>query len=485
MRLPRKKKLIALVGTLVLIAGAFALGVFYASNRAMTPKVYAEVSTSLNVPEDWREGFAAVAESVKKSVVYIQTERVISYYMPFYNDPLFRQFFGDFFGGMPPQRRKQSGVGSGFVIDSEGHILTNNHVVAKADRITVKFYDGVEVPAKIVGTDPKTDVAVIKIDRKKLPRKYRLYPVRIGDSDKIRVGDWAIAVGNPFGLENTVTVGVISAKGRSDIGVAEIEDFIQTDASINPGNSGGPLLNIKGEVIGMNTAIVASGQGIGFAVPINMAMGVYRQLLKNGKIVRGYLGVYIQDVNQPLAKEFGLEEPQGVIVLKVMPDSPAAKAGIKEDDIIVEYDGKKVRSARQLKKMVAMTEPGKIVNIKVFRNGKYLSLKVKIAELTSEALASAEESPLGIEVKSVKDLTPAEIQKYNVQEKNGVVVIGMKENSPLAPYVRVGDVILKVNRVRINTMKDYVNAVSKIKKGDTVILQISRGGYRIYLTITI
>ncbi len=484
MKVPRKK-LVAIVGGVVLVAGAFLSGVFYASNKAMTPRVYAEVSTPVDVPVDWRQGFAAVAESVKRSVVYIKTERVIKYYMPFYNDPFFRHFFGDFFGEVPPQQRKQSGVGSGFVIDGNGHILTNNHVVAKSDKIIVRFFDGVEVPASIVGTDPKTDVAVIKIDKRKLPNKYKLYPVRIGDSDKIRVGDWAIAVGNPFGLENTVTVGVISAKGRSDIGVAEIEDFIQTDASINPGNSGGPLLNIKGEVIGMNTAIVVSGQGIGFAVPINMAMEIYHQLLKKGKIVRGYLGVYIQDVNQPLAKEFGLPEPHGVIVLKVVPGSPADKAGIREDDIIVEYNGKKVKGARHLKKMVAMTEPGKWVDIKIFRDGKYRTLKVKITELPTEALATAEESPLGIEVKSVKDLSPAELQKYDVREKKGVVVIGVKDNSPLAQYVRVGDVILKINRTRIETLEDYIKAVSKIKKGDTVIIQISRGGYRVYLTVTL
>ncbi len=325
--------------------------------------------------------FVRVAELVTPAVVNISTVSTgrgrspSELFRPFGNEPFFRDFFDRFFEGMPRQRR-QSSLGSGVIIDKGGLILTNNHVIKDADEITVKFANKQEAKGRIVGTDPKTDLAVIRVSaRDDLP------VVTLGDSDALHVGEWAIAIGNPFGLDHTLTVGVISATGRSEVGIAAYENFIQTDASINPGNSGGPLLNIRGEVIGINTAIVASGQGIGFAIPVNMARRVMADLVKKGKVTRGWLGVGIQPLTPELAKSFGLSAEEGILVNQVMPKSPAEAAGLKTGDLILSVDGKPLKDPRELQRIIAETEVGKRIELTILRDKARRTVKVQVGEM--------------------------------------------------------------------------------------------------------
>ena len=325
--------------------------------------------------------FVRVAERVTPSVVNISTvttgkgQSPHEQFRPFGNDPFFRDFFDRFFEGMP-HRRQQTSLGSGLIIEKGGLILTNNHVVKDADEITVKFSDKHELKGKVVGTDPKTDLAVIRV-----PAKEDLPVAALGDSDALHVGEWAIAIGNPFGLDHTLTVGVVSATGRSEVGIATYENFIQTDASINPGNSGGPLLNIKGEVIGINTAIVASGQGIGFAIPVNMARKVMGDLVKKGKVTRGWLGVGIQKLTPELAKSFGVSIDDGILVSQIMPKSPAEIAGLKTGDLILGVDGKPLKDPRQLQALIAEADIGKTLEMSIIREKEKRTLKIKVGEM--------------------------------------------------------------------------------------------------------
>jgi serine protease Do/serine protease DegQ len=295
-------------------------------------------------------------------------------FRPFGNEPFFRDFFDRFFEGMP-RRRQQNSLGSGLIIDRSGLILTNNHVVKDADEITVRFANKQETKGKVVGVDPKTDLAVIRV-----AAKADLPVITLGNSDALRVGDWAIAIGNPFGLDHTLTVGVVSATGRSEVGIATYENFIQTDASINPGNSGGPLLNIRGEVIGINTAIVASGQGIGFAIPVNMARKVMDDLVKKGKVTRGWLGVGIQPLTPELAKGFNVGS-EGVLVNQVMPKSPAEAAGLKIGDLILSIDGKPVKDPRHLQQIISDAEIGKSLDVIILRDKARQTVKVQVGEM--------------------------------------------------------------------------------------------------------
>ena len=325
--------------------------------------------------------FVQVAEHVTPSVVNISTvtsgkgRTPNELFRPFGNEPFFRDFFDRFFEGMP-RRRQQTSLGSGVIIDKSGLILTNNHVIKDADEITVKFANNQEAKGKVVGIDPKTDLAVIRVSAKE-----DLPVATLGDSDLLHVGQWAIAIGNPFGLDHTLTVGVISATGRSEVGIAAYENFIQTDASINPGNSGGPLLNIRGEVIGINTAIVASGQGIGFAIPVNMARKVMEDLVKKGRVTRGWLGVGIQPLTPELAKTFGVSADEGILVNQVMPKSPAEAAGLKTGDLILSVDGKPVKDPRQLQRLIAEAEIGKSIELTIQREKEQRTLKVQVGEM--------------------------------------------------------------------------------------------------------
>jgi serine protease Do len=486
--------------TLATLAGlaifSLIIGLVVASRLDLTPLLNAVTSkgeaVSKNNPtptEDLRT-FVQLAKEMKPVAVNISTTKVIKQgkiFRPFQspfgeNDP-FRDFFGDdffdrFFGGMP-REYKQRSLGSGFIIDEDGYILTNNHVVEGADEIKLKLSDKHEFDAKIVGRDQRTDIALIKI------KSGQGLPIaRLGDSDKLEVGEWVMAIGNPFGLEQTVTVGIVSAKGRV-IGSGPYDDFIQTDASINPGNSGGPLINVRGEVVGINTAIVAGGQGIGFAIPINMAKNVIAQLKEKGKVTRGWLGVVVQTVTPDLAKSFGLKEGKGALVADVTKGGPAEEAGIEPGDVIVEFEGKEITEMNTLPRIVAETPIGKKVKVVVIRDGAKKELTVKIGELTEEKeqemAAEKETENLGM---VVSELTPEMADRLNVKPDLGVVVTDVENGTPADEAgIRRGDIIKEVNKQPIKSMKGYNQAMKKAIKGDTILLLIQRGRNSIYVIL--
>ncbi len=432
--------------------------------------------------------FADLADEVKDIVVNISTTQTVKEGQanPFLgpNSP-FHDFFGDefkrFFGDIPQGQMKTHALGSGFIIDENGLILTNNHVVEKADEIKIKTASGKEYDAKVVGRDPKTDIALIQIKAEgKLPKSAKL-----GDSEAIRVGDWVIAVGNPFGLGNTVTAGIISAKGRI-IGAGQYDDFLQTDAAINPGNSGGPLFNMNGEVVGINTAIVAQGQGIGFATPINMAKDILAQL-KTGKVVRGWLGIMIQDITPDLAESFGIKETKGVIIADVIPDSPAEKGGLKRGDIVKSLNSKPVDNANVLSRSVAALPPDTSVTLDVIRDGKPTTIKLNIGTMPEETPEKARtgrksESAWGI---TVQNLTAELAQKFGVDEKESGVVITEIAPGTAASEARLrqGDIIKEVNREKIQNVRDWKQTTDKMKKGEPLLLLVKRGGNTFYVAI--
>ena len=432
--------------------------------------------------------FADLAENVKHSVVNISTTQVIkgAPISPFEspNSP-FGHFFGNdffnhFFGNIPQGEMKTHALGSGFVISSDGFILTNNHVVEKATKIKVKLDTGAEYDAKIIGRDPKTDLALIKVK----PRKGFPAPLKLGDSDAIRVGDWVMAVGNPFGLGQTVTTGIISAKGRI-IGAGPYDDFLQTDAAINPGNSGGPLINMAGEVIGINTAIIASGQNIGFAIPINIVKELLPQL-KSGKIIRGWLGVMIQDITPALEKSFGLSTTEGVLISDVSKDSPAEKAGMKRGDVITRFDGKEVKDAHMLSRMVAEKKPNTTVTVEIIRDKKEKSLKVKLGTMPQNLQASLtpmeNKNPWGL---TVQKITPDLASHLGISpDEEGVVISGVKPGSPAAEAgLRPGDVIKEVDRKDIKDLGSYNRAMNKADKSGGVLLLVKRGNGTIFIVL--
>ncbi|MCX7822760.1 MAG: DegQ family serine endoprotease [Syntrophobacterales bacterium] len=436
--------------------------------------------------------FADLAEKVRKSVVNIATTQVIKDHplQPFFSpDSPFRDFFGDeffkrFFGDMPKQTFKTHSLGSGFVISSEGYILTNNHVVEKAQEIKIKLESGKEYEAKVVGRDPKTDLALIQVK----PDKDFPEPAILGDSSSIRVGDWVIAVGNPFGLGHTVTAGIISAKGRV-IGAGPYDDFLQTDAAINPGNSGGPLFNMKGEVIGINTAIVARGQGIGFAIPINMAKELLPQL-KKGKIVRGWIGVMIQDVTPEIAKSFGLESPKGALVADVIPNSPADKAGIQRGDIITKYNGTEVEDYHAFSRMVAATQPGTKVKVELIRDKQVKTLEIVIGAMPEEGeKISSKESLPADKAKgwglSVQNLTPDMAKQFGWDEsETGVIIVGIEPGSPAEDAkLKAGDLIKEINRRKIHNVRDFKQVIEGTKKTESLLLLIRRGSHTFYVVL--
>jgi Do/DeqQ family serine protease len=333
--------------------------------------------------EEMQRAFVRVAERVRPAVVSIATSHFLRRQRPpgtdpFSGDPTFKDFYDRYFGQMPPSERERAGVGSGVVIDAQGHVLTNLHVIKGADEITVRLYPKREVRGKVVGTDGKTDLAVIRIPME------GIVAALLGNSDSLQVGEWAIAIGSPFGLEQTVTVGVISATGRSEVGIVPYENFIQTDASINPGNSGGPLLNFRGEVIGINTAIVSTGQGIGFAIPINTARTVASALVSKGKVVRGWLGVSLQPLTKDLAQALGARTEKGAVVARVMPGGPAEKAGLQQNDVIVKFGDVVVEDLQHLQRLALDAPVGQAVSLKVLRNGKDLTVPITIAEAPPE-----------------------------------------------------------------------------------------------------
>ncbi len=426
------------------------------------------------------ESFSALAEMVSPSVVNIRTVktikgggRVFRHFSrsPFGKDDPFYDFFDKFFGEDRQRDFKQRSLGSGFIIDKEGYIVTNNHVVENADKIKVKLNNGKEFEAEIVGRDPNTDLALIKI------KSWRNLPVaKLGDSDALKVGQWVVAIGSPFGLEHTITAGIVSAKGRV-IGSGPYDDFIQTDASINPGNSGGPLINMKGEVVGINTAIIAGGQGIGFAIPINLAKKIVNQLKSSGEVTRGWLGVSIQDITSELAEYYGLEDGKGVLVSEVFSGDPADEAGIKPNDIIFEVKGKKVETGRDLTRMIAETGVGERVKIKILRNGKKKTFEVKIAKredsrISSRRTTREQESELGIHVSK---LTAEIARRLNIAETEGVIVVSVESGSKgVQAGVQTGDIIKEINHEKIKTVKEYNDMIGKLNKGESIEMLIKR-----------
>lgn len=399
----------------------------------------------------------------------------------------FRRFFGGPGGpggpgmpGMPPKEFKQRSLGSGVIIDEEGYVLTNNHVIADADQIMVKLKDGAEYEAEIKGRDKKTDLALIKIKGDKD------FPfIKLGDSDKLRVGDWVLAVGNPFGLENTVTAGIVSAKGRF-IGAGPYDDFIQTDASINPGNSGGGLIDLDGRLVGINTAIVAQGQGIGFAIPINLAKSVMKQLRDKGKVVRGWLGVYIQPVTKELAEKFDLKKDQGALVADVIDGSPAEKAGLKRGDVIVEYNGEAVKDTHDLPRMVAATPVGDKAKLELVRGGEKKTLTVTIGELKEDQMAAASpgetgEVDLGM---GLQELTPELAKQLGIPKASGLVITGVEPNSPAAEAgLTRGDVILEAAQKQVKSVKQFKKIAGDLKSGDGLLLLIQRREGTLFVVI--
>ena len=401
--------------------------------------------------------FATLAEQLKPAVVNISTAKTLQPRSPAYRSPhqpgqdLFEEFFERFFRDMPQSPRKERSLGT--------------------DEIKVKLSDGRVFPGKVRGLDPKLDLALIKIDAGK-----QLPVAKLGDSDKLRIGEWVMAIGNPFGLEQTVTVGIVSAKGRV-IGAGPYDDFIQTDASINPGNSGGPLFNVSGEVIGINTAIVSGGQGIGFAIPVNMAKQIVQQLRDEGKVTRGWLGVVVQPLSEELAQSFGLDRPHGALVSEVVKDSPAERAGIKRGDVILRFDGQAIDERNDLPKVVATTPVGKAVTVVVFRDGRERELKVEVGKLAEEGGQLAEQGTTGGKLgTTVAALTPELARRYNLDpESRGVLVTAIEQGSAAAAAnLRPGDLVVEIDGHEVETVKAYEAAIAQVGKGKVLRLLIQR-----------
>ncbi|MEJ5359311.1 MAG: Do family serine endopeptidase [Desulfobacterales bacterium] len=430
-------------------------------------------------------GFSRLVETVGPAVVNIRAEKslpgggpVIRRFPrePGEGEPPLQEFFERFLGEEIEREFRPPSLGSGFLIDPEGLVVTNHHVVEDADRIRVKLGDDHEYDAEVVGRDPSTDLALLRI----VGAKAEFPVVRLGDSNRLKVGDWVVAIGSPFGLERTVTAGIVSAKGRA-IGSGPYDDFIQTDASINPGNSGGPQLNLKGEVVGINTAIVAGGQGIGFAIPVNLAKGIIAQLKSGGEVTRGWLGVAIQDLTPEMADYHRVEPRKGVFVSEVFAGDPAEQAGIRPRDIIVEVGGRKVETSRQLTGLVAGIPVGREVEVKVLREGKPRTLSVKVGRRGEAPVASRGEAPGGRREETlglrVAPVTPEAAGRLELREAAGVVVLEVQPGSRAARAgLRAGDVIREVDRRAVESVVDFEEALARIPAGGTVQCFLWRRG---------
>jgi len=430
--------------------------------------------------------FVALARELKPAVVNISTSKTVQPRRPAlpgprspYND-FFDDFFDRFFQGQPQAPRKERSLGSGFIISGDGYILTNDHVVEGADEVKVKLSDGRTFTAAIKGLDAKLDLALLKIDAGE-----NLPVARLGDSKELQVGEWVMAIGNPFGLEQTVTVGIVSAKGRV-IGAGPYDDFIQTDASINPGNSGGPLFNSSGDVVGINTAIVAGGQGIGFATPVNAAKSILPQLRETGHVTRGWLGVSVQLVTEELAESFGLKEAKGALVSEVVAGSPAERAGVRRGDIILRFDDREVDAINDLPRLVAAATVGQKVKLTVFRSGKTEELIAEIGTLKEageEAAATGAGDRLGL---GVADITPEAARLYGLQGEKGALITAIDPRGPAAgANLRPGDLVVEVNGAETPTAAAFRAAVAQAKAGQVLRLLIQRGDSLLYTTVKV
>jgi len=468
---------------LLLVAGLLVL----APPAVAQPRGQARPPAAAPSPESRRllhaleDAFVAVADRATPSVVNVSVrlKREAPSEGPSPEmEERFREFFGPelyerFFRKRPP-REEGRAAGSGVIVDPRGYILTNNHVVENAAEVEVQLSDDRKFKATLVGRDPRTDLAVLKIEN-----GGSLPVADLGDSDTLRVGQWAIAIGNPFGLDRTVTVGIISATGRTHVGVATYEAFIQTDASINPGNSGGPLLNLDGRVVGINTAIVSSGQGIGFAIPISMARDIMTQLIARGRVVRGWLGVVIQDLTTELAAGFGVKEDAGVLVADVMKDGPAESAGLRPGDVIVQFGGAAIKDVTDLQKRVAAVEPGHPTPLTVVRDRQTVTLSVKVGEQPTDETTAAAEGGGDVLGLSVEPLTPETARQNRLSATRGLLVTDVAEGSPgEAAGIKPGDAIVEVNRRPVGDAAELKQIVGALKPGESVTVYLQRGGGR-------
>ena len=478
----------------LLAVGGLSGAYFVGKSGADRVPIYLASSSSVQAAANTESGFAPVVRKATPAVVNISTSKVVRSPvarggrspMPF-DDPILRDFFG---GRMPPgsgapRDRRENSLGSGVIVSPEGYVLTNNHVVEAATEIKVVLSDRREFKAKLVGGDPMSDIAVLKLDQKNLP------VLPLSDSSKVQVGEFALAIGNPFGLSQTVTMGIISGVGRGGLGIEEIEDFIQTDAAINPGNSGGALINANGDLIGINTAILSGtggNQGIGFAVPVNLARNVMDQIIKTGKVTRGWIGVGIQEVTPSMAKAFGLPSARGIAVTEVAPDSPAIRAGIQVGDVIVAVNGKEVNEANSLRNMIATTPPNSPVRLKILRSGQEREVSLKLGELPVDQKADRRGTPgepEGIlEGVDVEPLTPEIARQLGVPSNvKGLIVSDVEPSSKAAAAgLRRGDVITEVNRKPVANISDLANGVRQ-SAGQTVLLLVQRGGGTRFIAI--
>ena len=484
-----KKKLLLIPA--LLLAGFLLGGITYYligtsgknAYRPFAPKVPAQI-------EETSRAFSDIVKAVSPAVVNISSTKMVKRQQTPYED------FFDYFSPAPDAKNrkfKEQSLGSGVIVSTDGYIVTNNHVVEQSSDIRVTLYDRRSFKAKVVGTDAKTDIAIIQIDAKDLP------VIPWGDAEKLQVGEFVLAIGNPFLLSNTVTMGIVSAVGRADVGIADYEDFIQTDAAINPGNSGGPLVNIRGELVGINTAIFSKTggyQGIGFAVPSNMVKAVMEQLINSGKVTRGWIGITIQELTQELAQQFGLKysegELAGVLVSDVTRDGPAQKAGIMRGDIILEYNGKRLQDVGQLRNVVAQSKVGSQAQVKILRRDKEMTLTATVVELPADG-AEAKTGPVqgresyenALAGMRVMDLSSTVAKQLGVEsEAKGVVIVSIESGAPSEEAnLRRGDVINEINRQRITNLNDFNKIVARIKPGDNVLLFVNRGGRKFYAAV--
>jgi serine protease Do len=398
---------------------------------------------------------------------------------PFSNP--YEDFFEKFFRQQDPKDQAQQGLGTGVILDTEGHIITNNHVVEDADEISVRLADKKEYKATLVGSDPKTDLAVIKIEAAGLKA------AKLGDSEKLKIGEWVVAAGNPFGLDNTITAGIVSAKGRSNVGIVDYEDFIQTDAAINPGNSGGPLINLRGEVVGINSAIFSKSggyMGIGFSIPSNMVKSVFNNIVNSGRVIRGWLGVLIQNLDEDMAKSFGYSGTKGALVGDVTPEGPASRGGIRQGDIVNSYNDTAIEDVTHLRNLVAETVPGSTARLKVFRNGKFEQVSLRIDEQKSETspvAAPETETDLGL---SLRDLTPDIAQQLNTKAQYGAVVTNVEQGGPASRAgIQQGDVIIGFNSEKVENSRDFEKMLNKVDGKSGFRLTIQSGENQKYTFI--
>jgi serine protease Do len=455
-----------------------------------------ETSDAIAILDKSSKAFVNVVKKAKPAVVNIKVEKTTTRNFQggqipeeMFNNPFFEQFFGPQFRRQQqqkPQEYTQRGQGSGFIISKDGFIMTNNHVVEGADTIKVTLSDDREFDAKVIGTDPQTDVALIKIED---PDNLPVLP--LGDSANLEAGEWVIAIGNPFGLNQTVTVGVVSATGRSSVGISEYENFIQTDAAINPGNSGGPLINGRGEVVGINTALFSRTggyMGIGFAIPINMAKSIEEQLHKEGKVTRGWLGVVIQNIDKNLAESFDLKEVRGILVSEVQKDSPASAAGLQRGDVIIRLDGVELQDVSDLRNRVALIQPGSKAMVEIIRSGREKKIQVTIGEQPSNFSKSGSGSKNGDALEQygliLQELTPELAKKFEYEEDSGVIISDVASGSPAdAAGLKPGQLVEEVNREPVNSLK-ALDKVLKESRSDKVLLRIRTGDYSTYVVLT-